>query len=147
MLAAVSDALKQWAQEQRDLARALGLSLDDWLQALDAAGGRRAGVTAAVIGASMARRKGIPDLSTVDGPALAAQARALIDPQPPRTQHPVLAEAIRRADGLARGHGAKHLGKKISRPDRAAPSDAPSSKTATADAPGEGGASVEEGNE
>ena len=128
----MDDALGRWANQQRDLARALGLSLEAWLAALDAAGRNRAGVTAAVIGASMAQGRGLPRLSDVDGPALARQARALIDPEPPRARHPVVAEAIRRSAQLQSGQGARRLG----RPDRAAPSDAPSSARATADAPG-----------
>ena len=79
----VADGLRKWAEAQRDLARALGLSLDDWLTALDAAGRNRAGLTAAVIGASVARGRGIPKLNEVDGPALATFARELIDPASP----------------------------------------------------------------
>ena len=133
----MSDELKEWVQAQRALAQALGLSLEDWLNALDAAGRHRPGVTAAVIGASIARKRGMPDLTQIDGPALAAKARALIDPAPPRTDHPVLAEAIRRAGGLSEGQGAQRLTRApVRRPDRAAPSDAPSATEATADAPG-----------
>lgn len=128
----------QWAVEQRALARALGLSIEDWLAALDDAARNRAGLTAAVIGASMARGRGMPRLAEIDGPALAALARQLIDPEPPRAHHPVLAEAIRRADTLTSGEGGRRLARsRPVAPDRAAPSDAPSAAEATADAPGE----------
>ena len=138
MVGPVSEALRQWAEDQRALARALGLSLDDWLAALDAAGRNRAGLTAAVIGASMARKRGIPNLGAVNGPELATRARALIDPEPPRTEHPVLAEAIRRSQDLQTGEGARRLGRSVvARPDRVGPSTAPSAAEATADAPGD----------
>ncbi len=133
----MSETLEQWARDQRALASALGLSVDRWLVVLEAAGANRAGVTAAVIGASMARRLGMPNLAEVDGPALVETARALLDPEPPRVRHPVVAEAIRRADGWEPGRGARRLTRTpAARPDRAAPSDAPSSTQATADAPG-----------
>ncbi|MEO1338269.1 MAG: hypothetical protein AAFV29_21675 [Myxococcota bacterium] len=134
----VSDALRQWAEEQRALARALGWSIEAWLAELDRAGRHRAGVTAAVIGAAVARKRKMPNLSQVDGQSLAEQARALIDPEPPRTRHPVVTEAIRRATDLAEGEGARRLARtEVQRPDRAAPSSAPSASDSTADAPGE----------
>ena len=144
----MSEALEQWVQAQRAMARALGVSLEDWMAALDAAARHRAGLTAAVIGASMARKLGMPNLSRVDGSRLAATARQLIDPAPPRARHPVLAEAIRRAqnhpaddedpvaEGPQAGAGAQRLARSETRPDRAAPSTAPSAAVPTADAPG-----------
>ncbi|MEM7678466.1 MAG: hypothetical protein AAF449_20945 [Myxococcota bacterium] len=134
----MSDALRQWAKEQRALARALGWSIEAWLTELERAGRHRAGVTAAVIGAAVAKKRKMPNLSEVDGLALAAQARALIDPEPPRTRHPVVTEAIRRSADLAKGEGARRLSRSdVRRPDRAEPSSAPSSSDSTADAPGE----------
>jgi hypothetical protein len=105
------EALQQWADNQRALARALGLTIEDWLLVLDAAGGRSTGLTAAVVGAAMAKGLGMSVLDGLDGKHLAALARELIDPRPPRVESPLLKEAIRRADelGVSEGAGARRL--------------------------------------
>ncbi|MCK6550033.1 hypothetical protein L6R52_29635 [Myxococcota bacterium] len=119
MLRAVSskdseaDGLASWAENQRALARTLGLTIEDWLAALDAAGTRTTGLTAAVVGAAMARGLGLSVLDGLDGPSLAARARALIDPRPPRVESPLLKEAIRRATELGAGTGASRLKRAI----------------------------------
>jgi hypothetical protein len=114
--AAVADrreSLAQWAENQRAVARALGLTIEDWMNALDAAGKRRTGVYAASVGAAMARKLSLAVLEGFDAVALATNARTLIDPRPPRVSSPLLAEAIRRADELgARPGGASRLKKK-----------------------------------
>lgn len=111
--------LAQWAENQRAVARALGLTIEDWMNALDAAGQRRTGVYAASVGAAMARKLSLSVLEGFDAVALATRARALIDPRPPRVSSPLLAEAIRRADelgarpaGPVEGAGAGRLRKK-----------------------------------
>lgn len=133
------DARARWAETQRDLARALGVSLDDWLGALGQAGHRGSGLAAAVIGAAMSQGLGLGVLAELDGPALAARAQALLDPNPPRAHNPVLREAIRRADDLSEGRGLDRLKRKresLEAPQRAPGSLAKSVSNATADAPG-----------
>jgi enoyl-CoA hydratase/carnithine racemase len=140
MLAALSDReLQVWVEGQRNLARALGLSIEDWIRALEAASKRKTGLTAAVIGASMARGLGMTVLDALDPDQLLARAKELIDPEPPRVENPVLAEAIRRATELGSGGGAKRLKAKmrdISTPQRGRGSLGKSASTATPDAPG-----------
>lgn len=134
------DAAAQWAAEQRALARALGVSLDVWLQALDRAGQSGPGLTAAVIGAAMARGLGMGVLAGLDGPALARRARVLVDPAPPRATNPVIREAIRRAGELSEGGGLERLRRRretLSAPRRGEGSLGSSAGTATPDAPGE----------
>src|SRR5262249_42322499 len=106
-----SEALRSWADNQRALARALGLTIEDWLIAIDGAAQRTTGLTAAVIGAAMARGLGRSVLAGLDGAKLGAGARELIDPRPPRVTSPLLKEAIRRADdlGVRPGAGASRL--------------------------------------
>lgn len=136
-----SDALATWGAEQRALARALGLSIEEWLAELEAAGARTTGLTAAVVGAAMTQGLGLGILDRLDAAALVAQARHLVDPTPPRVESPVLAEAIRRADELPAGQGAARLKRKSKaappRPDRVEAAPLPSATTATPDAPGE----------
>lgn len=133
-----------WATEQRALSRALDLSLDDWLLALEAASKRRTGLTAAVVGAAVAEGLGLSVLERLDPEALVRRARVLIDPRPPKTESPVLREAIRRADELklAEGQGKGRLKKRrpepIQPPERRSEiQSAPSAQTRTADAPGD----------
>ena len=133
-----------WAVDQRALARALKLSLEEWLVQLDLAAKRKTGLTAAVVGAAVARGLGLGVLDQLDGPDLAERARALIDPAPPDVDSPVLKEAIRRADELVtEGRGAARLRSKRRRrsslptPQRNPGADMSSSEEATADAPGE----------
>lgn len=109
------EEIAQWAENQRALARALGLTIDDWMRALDAAGARRTGVYAASVGAAMARKLSLAALEGFDSVALASRARGVIDPKPPRVSSPLLAEAIRRADELGAGpvrSGASRLKRK-----------------------------------
>jgi hypothetical protein len=132
----------EWASGQRALARALGLSIDEWLLELEAAGGRRTGLTAAVIGAAVARRMGLSVLDRLDVAVLVREARSLIDPEPPRVENPVLKEAVRRATELDEGRGKKLLAKKRKAPEVTTPrrGDAPigeSSRARTPDAPGD----------
>ncbi len=154
----MSDPLQEWAASQRRLARALGLSLDDWMQALDDAGARTTGLTAAAIGAAMARGLGMSVLDGLDGPALAARARLVLDPRPPRVVNPILKEAIRRAEALAPepvGAEAASVGAGRLRERRAAVvtprrAEAPigdSAAEATADAPGRVGTVAGEGED
>ena len=135
--------LVAWAEDQRALARALGLSIEEWLAELDGAAERKTGLTAAVVGAAVSQGLGLEVLDSLDGPSLAARARALIDPRPPRVESPILAEAIRRADELGAGSGAGARRLKQSRtradvpvPDREARPIGPSADQGTADAPG-----------
>jgi hypothetical protein len=101
--------LAAWAEGQRRLARALGLSIEEWLEQLDAAAERRTGVTAAIVGAAVSSGQGLGVLDGLEPSALAARARGLVDPRPPRVDHPVLAEAVRRAAELAPGLGRARL--------------------------------------
>lgn len=129
-------ALEVWAHDQRALARALGLSIEEWIGQLEAAAERKTGLYAAAIGAATVSGLGLAVLDRLDGAKLAQTARALIDPKPPEVRDPVLAEAIRRADEVdaAAGRGAARL--KRSKVDRDAQSF-PSAQEKTADAPGE----------
>jgi|GEM_PF-2335447 len=143
VLIVADDARLRWIETQRDLARALGVSVEDWLGALQSAGNRSTGLTAAVIGAAVSQGLGMGVLAELHGPELAQRARALVDPNPPRTQNPVLREAIRRAGELAEGGGLERLKAKregLSTPRRAPGSLAHSDARPTADAPGEGDA-------
>jgi hypothetical protein len=139
------DRLAQWAENQRALARALGLTIEDWMKALDAAGARQTGVYAAVVGAAMARGLGLSIIEGLSGVEIARAARQLIDPKPPRVSSPLLAEAIRRAGELGVGaeKGAGRLRrKKVERPEplptpvRETKPLGESSEEATPDAPG-----------
>lgn len=135
------DPRARWAKTQRDLARALGLSLEDWMDALDAASNRKTGLTAAVVGAAMSRGLGMGVLAELDGPAIARRARALLDPTPPRAKNPVLREAIRRAGELSEGGGLERLRQRreaVTTPRRGEGSLGESAPTGTPDAPGEG---------
>jgi hypothetical protein len=137
-----SEARAQWASNQRALARALGISLEDWMGALDAAAARSTGLTAAVVGAAMAKGLGLSVLEGLDGVRLAALARELIDPRPPRVTSPLLKEAIRRADDLGGPRGGARLLKRaaqreaIPTPQRDAKPLGSSVDVATPDAPG-----------
>ena len=151
-----SDALATWGAEQRALARALGLSIEEWLAELEAAGARTTGLTAAVVGAAMTQGLGLGILDRLDAAELVAEARRWVDPTPPRVDSPILAEArmrqggafdpilaeaIRRADELPVGQGAARLKRRSKaeppRPERVETAPLPSSTTATPDAPGE----------
>lgn len=136
-----SDALATWGAEQRALARALGLSIEEWLAELEAAGARTTGLTAAVVGAAMTQGLGLGILDRLDAAELVAEARRWVDPTPPRVESPILAEAIRRADELPVGQGAARLKRRSKaeppRPERVETAPLPSSTTATPDAPGE----------
>lgn len=135
----MASELEAWVHGQRGLARALGLSLEEWLRELEAAGGRKTGLTAAVIGAAMARGLGMSVLDGLDAPALVQRAKALIDPEPPRVDNPVLKEAIRRAGELGSGKGLARLKatrREVSTPRRGAGSLGDSARTRTPDAPG-----------
>ena len=136
-----SDALATWGAEQRALARALGLSIEEWLAELEAAGARTTGLTAAVVGAAMTQGLGLGILDRLDAAELGAEARRWVDPTPPRVESPILAEAIRRADELPVGQGAARLKRRSKaeppRPERVETAPLPSSTTATPDAPGE----------
>jgi len=136
----VGAAREQWVEDQRELARALGVSLEDWLAALDRAGERKTGLTAAVVGAAVSAGLGIGVIAELDGPALSRRARALLDPAPPRAKNPVLREAIRRAGELSEGGGLERLRQRreaVKAPRRAEGSLADSVRVATPDAPGE----------
>ncbi|MCB9653861.1 MAG: hypothetical protein H6729_06995 [Deltaproteobacteria bacterium] len=145
----MNESLIDWAADQRALARALGLTIEAWLDVLQAASQRRAPLGAAVIGA--AARVGLSPstaLGSLEPTQLFERARALIDPRPPRVDNPVLKEAIRRADELGSGLGARRLKQRspaamrprtetLERPQRGTSNLGPSSRMATADAPGE----------
>lgn len=103
---------------------------------LRAAGERTAGLTAAVIGAAVSRGASLSILDGLDGVALAERAALLVDPAPPRVEHPAIAEAIRRADELPRGSGRERLSRKLPRPERDETEPAPSAPEPSADAPG-----------
>ncbi|MFO0724655.1 MAG: hypothetical protein U1E65_12810 [Myxococcota bacterium] len=127
-----------WGQDQRALAKALGLTIEEWLAALEQASQSGAGLTAAVVGAAMAGGLGLGVLDKLDAPKLLVRARALIDPRPPKVESPILAEAIRRADEQKpQGAGARLLRKKEERPQRTEQALLPSDATSTPDAPGE----------
>lgn len=136
-----SDALRAWAEDQRALARALDLTIEDWLAILDAASTRTTGITAAAIGAAMARGLGMGVVKGLDTRALGKRARKLIDPTPPRVKNPVLKEAVRRArDDFGRRKGADRLRaarEAVDTPVRGAAPIGASANTATPDAPGE----------
>jgi hypothetical protein len=140
----VPEALATWADNQRALARTLGLSIEEWLAMLEAASKRSMSLTAAVIGAAKAKGLGMSVLSGLDGPALGARARALIDPRPPRVENPLLKEAIRRAGELgAEGAGARRLKRpkrkdSLPTPERETKPLGQSAGVAAPDAPGEG---------
>ena len=131
----------QWASDQRALARALGLTIEEWTADLAEAGDRKTGLTAAVVGAAMAAKLGMGVLARLDGPALAARAQALVDPAPPNVHDPIIGEAIRRADELSasEGKGASRLKRRtssIETPQRETRPIGASSVEPTADAPG-----------
>lgn len=132
--------MEQWGRDQRALARALGLSIEEWLGALDGASKRTSGLTAAVIGASMARGLGMSILDGFDAATLLVLARQLVDPEPPRVENPLLKEAIRRADELGPSTGAARLKRRrreeIRAPVRGSGFAASSAETSTPDAPG-----------
>lgn len=141
--AAQAEAIARWVENQRALARALGLTIEEWLDALERAGRRSAGLTAAVVGAAMGQGLGLDVLQGLDGAALAVRARALIDPAPPRVENPLLREAIRRAAelGARPGTGARRLrapGRRVELPTPAREARAlgRSSDEATPDAAG-----------
>ena len=123
---AVHDALLKWAEDQRALARALDLSLEAWISALEEAGTRATGLTAAVVGAAVARGSGLGVLEGLDGPAVAERARRVLAPdrfdeappeegggddegERPRASHPVIDAVLRRGGELAAGQGARRL--------------------------------------
>ncbi len=136
-----SEALAKWAENQRALARALDLTIEEWLEILDAASHRTTGITAAAIGAAMARGMGMAIARGLDTRALGRRARKLIDPTPPRVKNPVLKEAVRRArDGIETGPGAARLRARrdsITTPVRGEGSIGDSVRVGTPDAPGE----------
>lgn len=139
----ISDNLSSWARDQRALARALGLSIEDWMTELKSAADRKTGLTAAIVGAATARGLGLSVIGRIQAPELASRACELVDPNPPRVTDPVLAEAIRRADelGATAGRGALRLKarskKKRPVPKRSTGPSRASDNTPTADAPGE----------
>jgi hypothetical protein len=139
-LAASNEARKQWATDQRALARAVGLSIEDWLIALDAASARTSQLTAAVVGAAMAKGLGLSVLDGLDGQALASLARTLIDPRPPRVRSPLLKEAVRRAEELGTSRGGRLLKRPrrdpLPTPQRETRPVGESSDVATPDSPG-----------
>lgn len=142
----LSAILEQWAADQRALARALGLSIEDWLRALDGAARRGPQLTAAAIGAVSAR--GLPAglVRSLDGPSLARRARRLIDPRPPRTENPILKEAIRRGSELRAGPGVARLLERresVLTPRRGLGSIGESARMVTPDAPGDDGEASE----
>lgn len=136
-----SKPVAKWTRDQKSLARALGLSIDDWIRQLELASQRKTELTAAVIGAATSRGLGLGVISRVDGASLAEKARNLLDPEPPQVTDPVLAEAIRRADemNVTSGRGASRLKRKQkpATPQRAVGPERESANEATADAPGE----------
>jgi transcriptional regulator with XRE-family HTH domain len=139
-----SAALEAWAAEQRALARALNLSLDEWLAELEAAAERRTGLTAAVVGAAVAHGLGLSVLERLHPEKLLDEARRLIDPRPPKAQSPVLREAIRRAEelGASQGQGRSRLKRREPKsqttPERRSEiQGARSARARTADAPGD----------
>lgn len=138
----MSEALAKWAENQRALARALDLTIEEWLEILDAASHRTTGITAAAIGAAMARGMGMAVVRGLDTRALGQRAKKLIDPTPPRVKNPVLKEAVRRArdDGIETGAGAARLRARresIRAPVRGEGSIGESVSVGTPDAPGE----------
>lgn len=148
------DALRQWVDNQRALARALGLTIEEWLDAIDGAGSRTTGLTAAVVGAAMARGLGLSVLDGLDGAKLSARARALIDPRPPRVTSPLLKEAVRRAEdlSLSTGAGARRLRTRVRRdplptPSREVQPLGSSADLGTPDAPGSRPPPLETGSE
>lgn len=136
-----SEAFARWAERQRALARALDLTIEEWLEILDAASHRTTGITAAAIGAAMARGLGMGVVRGLDTRALARRARKLIDPLPPRVANPVLKEAVRRAkENFGEGQGAARLRAKreaITTPRRGEEPIGDSARTGTPDAPGD----------
>lgn len=131
-------SVQRWVEEQRRLASALGLELSEWSERLEAAGGRRTELMAAVVGASAARKLGLAWVSGIDGEALAVRARALLgtDAAQPKLRHPVLAAAVAR-DALRAGAGASQLRARVEPPKRGGGSLGPSAALGTPDAPGE----------
>ena len=134
-------AIGSWVQDQKALARALGLSIDDWIRQLEQAAERKTELTAAIIGAATSRGLGLGVISRVNGEGLAVKARELLDPEPPQVTDPVLAEAIRRADemNIKPGSGASRLKRRRAPeiPARPVGPERESATEATADAPGE----------
>lgn len=132
----------QWVEEQRRMCEALGLSAEAWLQLLEGAAERRAGLMAAVVGASVAAGLGMKPASGVDPKALLGLARQLLDA--PKLSHPVLAAAAR-AGAPSPGRGAARLKARLNRkqpvetPARAKSQPAKSDLRPTPDAPGGGG--------
>ncbi|MEE2902946.1 MAG: hypothetical protein VYC39_11480 [Myxococcota bacterium] len=136
-----STFVTSWVRDQKSLARALGLSIEDWIRQLEQASERRTELTAAVIGAATSKGLGLGVISRVNGERLAHTARGLLDPEPPQVTDPVLAEAIRRADEMStkQGLGASRLKRKREHqtPSRSVGPERESATEATADAPGE----------
>ena len=132
-----------WASSQRALARALGLTIQEWSEELYAASERPSSLRAAVMGAAIAEGLGLGVLSELDEKALGLRARDLVDPLPPRVQDKVLAEAVRRSEELENhaGRGARRLrkrrGEDLPVPQSEVRPLGGSAVEATADAPGD----------
>ncbi len=135
------DAKRQWAQNQKALARALGLSVAQWMWALEEAGERTTRLTAAAIGSGMAKGIGMRILDGLDGPKLTTLAKELIDERPVRAQHPLIREALRQGGpkaGAGRGRALLKRGAEgASPPSRAQEKPRPSAEEPTPDAPGD----------
>lgn len=139
----MNGGLQRWAEEQRRLCDQLGLSVEAWVELLEGAAERRAGLMAAVVGASVAAGQGMKPITDLDTEALLGLARGLLLTPPTRLRHPVLAVATQQQE-LIEGRGAARL--KAARtpplppgagePRRVAQSPAPSATQATPDAPG-----------
>lgn len=133
----------RWIEQQRSLAEAMGLDLEAWVAELEAAAGRRTELLAAVIGAASARKKGLGIVRSVNGAELAAKARTWLLARRRTIEHPVLAEAVRRAGDIPRTGRSRFARRPertpVRRPTRGAGSLGPSSSDLTPDAPGEDG--------
>ena len=70
--------LAVWAEEQRRLAAALGLSPAEWSKRLQAAAERRLSVLAAAVGAAVSSGRAMPRPDAVDPERLGKLAAALL---------------------------------------------------------------------
>ena len=118
-----ADELSRWVEEQYALAGALGLSIEDWVEALELASCRRTELLAAVVGAASAKKKGLGILRRVNSERLARRARELL-----------LSD-----DGSDISQMLVKTRSEVSSPRRGGKALGPSSGAATADAPGSRG--------
>lgn len=131
----------RWVEEQRRLCDTLGLSTEAWLELLEGAAERRAGLMAAVVGASVAAGLGMKPAAGVDPEALLTLARQLLGAPHSQLSHPVLAAAAQNGAPTA-GRGAARLKARRARPEpveaptRAQEQPAESDARPTPDAPG-----------